>query len=278
MTTQPQVFEQPDLRTKDPSGSGSSYQHPVTGERVPSVTTISGLIDKSSFLVPWSAKLAAYFAADNMPTLMNIPDPDAIAEFIKAGAERERNKGRDLGSLAHNIIEALCRGQQIEIPEEVAHHVASWQTWLRRYVKRIVWMEQTVWSHQHKYAGTADVLVELHDGRICLVDYKTGSDVHEDAALQLTALARADVIVTTDGEFPMPRIDCAGVLHLPAQVITKTGKESVRGKWSFRPIPMRDEEWETFLALRRAHRWEKEQARDAMGGKQTTLPGFEGIE
>lgn len=270
MTTQPAVFEQPDLRTKEDQGRGSSYQHPHTGERVPSVTTISGLIDKSSYLVPWSAKLAAEFAADNLPTLMNIPDPDAIAEFVKAGAERRRNAGRDLGSLAHNTIEALCRGQQIEVPEEVQHHVKSWQEFIARYVKRIVMMEFTVWSHAHAYAGTGDALFEFKDGRMVLVDYKTGSDVHADAALQLMGLASADVVITTDGEAPMPQIDGLGVLHLPAPVFTKTGKVSVRGKWSFREVPMRPQEWETFLALRRAYQWEKEESRGALGGKQTS--------
>lgn len=268
-------FEQPDLRVKNHGGGGSSYQHPHTGEMVPSVTTISGLIDKSSFLGPWHASLAAQWAAANLPLLVSTfdqtKDLDQVIDLIKGGAKRAASEGRDLGSLAHNTIEAICRGEQPEIPEMVQHHVQSWTEFMTRYVKRVIWMEQTVWSHQFKYAGTGDVLFEFHDGRIALVDYKTGKEVHADAAMQLVALARADVIVTTDGEMPMPKIDELGVLHLPAPVRTPTGRVSVRGKWSYRIIPPEKHEnaWSSFLALRHAHDWEKNHAKESLGGKQT---------
>lgn len=267
-------FEQPDLRTKNRNGSGSSYQHPHTGVRVPSVTTISGLIDKSSFLVPWSAKLAAEYVVENLDTLTSIPDPDAVVETIKVGAEKKRSAGRDLGSLAHNTIEALCRGQQIDVPEECQHHVSSWLEWVGRYVDHFVLIEETVWNHTVGYAGTLDVLAKFKDGRNILVDYKTGKDVHADAALQLNALAKAECLITTDGEMPMPQIDGAGVLHLPAPVLTPTGRVSVRGKWSFREVRLRDIEWQTFQALRFAYDWEKVHSTSALGGKQTT-PAWE---
>lgn len=269
-------FEQPDLRGKSEQRTSSFYQHPHTGEQVPSVTTISGLIDKSAYLVPWSAKLAAYWAADHISELTGLTDPDAIAAAIQTGADKERSAGRDLGSLAHNTIEAICRGQQIAIPPEVEHHLKGWNEWMERYVRKMVFLEETVWSHRFKYAGTFDCIVEFHDGRIMLVDYKTGSKVHADAALQLNALARADVLVTTDGEQPMPRLDGAGVLHLPAPVLTAKGRPSTRGAWSFREIPLRDVEWHTFQALRFAYDWEKEHSKTAIGGKQT-MPALRAV-
>lgn len=275
-------FEQPDLRTKKKSGGGggSVYTHPHSGDQVPSVTTISGLIDKSGFLVPWSAKLAARFAFHNVELLAGMDHEDDAVAFIASGAGRMRSAGRDLGSRAHNTIEALSMGAQVDVEEEVAHHVRGWQEWLQAFrVKRIALIEFTVWSHRYRYAGTGDALVEHQDGSWTLLDYKTGKDVHEDAAMQLIALDRADSIITTDGEFPMPPVDRLGVLHLPAPILTPGGRESVRGKWSYRAIPRTGEEadahWENFLRLRAVHDWEKDYAPKALGGKMTSPPaGF----
>jgi hypothetical protein len=267
-------FEQPDLRTKTRgAGGGSVYRHPHTGLAVPSVTSISGLIDKSSFLVPWGVKVTAEWVSTHLDELAPIKDPDAIVEVIKAGSRKIRDGGKDLGSLAHNTIEALCRGQQVDIPDEVQHHVAGWLEWCAHYVESFILVEETVWNHTIGYAGTMDVLARFKDGRNVLVDYKTGKDVHADAALQLNALAHGECLVSMKGERPLPQIDGLGVLHLPAPVMTATGRVSVRGKWSYRPVEFRDIEWRTFQALRFAHAWEKEWSKTAIGGKQQRPEG-----
>lgn len=273
---EPVQFEQPDLRTKRKSGDGGSsvYTHPHTGAQVPSVTSISGLIDKSGFLIPWSAKLAGQYAYHNAEVLAGIDEPEVAAAFVAEGARLMRDKGKDLGSRVHNAIEALCVGAQVDIEDDLVHHVTGWQEWLTNYgVKRILLTEFTVWSHQYSYAGTGDALVEFGDGSWVLVDYKTGKDVHPDAAMQLIALVNADVIITTHGEAPMPKVHKAGVLHLPAPVMTPGGRVSVRGKWSYRDIPLEgeaaDQTWRTFLALRQAYEWEHTVAPKILGGKQT---------
>lgn len=271
-------FEQPPLRTRNTEGGGSSYQHPATGEKVPSVTTISGMIDKSSFLTPWAAKLAAQWVSQNMDRLVNLTDPDIVFEMVKKGAADLRHEGRDLGSLAHNTIEmlldAILAGQDLStvvVPEAVQHHITGWFEFITRWqVDAFVLIEETVWSHQHKYAGTLDAVVHSKVAGNILVDWKTGKSVYADSAMQLTALARADCLVSPDGERPMPQVDAAGIVHLPAPQLTPTGRPSVRGSWSYRPIPMREVDWETFLHLRAVYDWEKLHAKDALGGKQTT--------
>ena len=274
--TSPQ-FEQPPLRTQNTQGRGSSYQHPTTGEAVPSVTTISGLIDKSSFLTPWAAKMAAQWVSQNLPKLVQVTDPDIAFEMVRKGAADLRHEGRDLGSLAHNTIEslldAISNGRNmadVPIPEPVQHHITGWLQFIQNWqVDSFVLIEETVWSHQHKYAGTLDAVVHSRIKGNVLVDWKTGKSVYSDSALQLTALARADVLVSPAGEKPIPKIDAAGIVHLPAPVLTPTGRVSVRGSWSFRPVAMRDIEWETFLHLRQVYNWEKEHSKNALGGKQT---------
>lgn len=262
-------FEEPDLRTV--GRYGSSYQHPVSGEKVPSVTSISGLLDKSGFLVPWSAKLAAEWVAPNIEALAALPDDRTRITVIKEQAKLLREGNRDIGSLAHNTIEAILAGEDVKVDPKVQPQVNGFLEWRDEFVQQVIVVEATVWSYAHKFAGTLDLGVVLKDGTLALVDIKTGKDVHEDAALQIRALAGADTIISTAGELPNLPWQAGGVLHLPQPVLTATGKLSVRGKWSYRPIVLRDQEWETFLALRRALRWEKEEAGLAIGGKQTKL-------
>ena len=262
-------FAQPDLRITNSDGRGSSYAHPHTGERVPSVTTISTLIDKSSFLTPWGASTAAQWAANHMDELQSIRDPDVIMAAIKEGSEKIRHAGRDLGSLVHDTLEEIVKGAKVEIDPKVKHHIDGWLEFMEHYVEEILFVEMTVWSHRYKYAGTFDVICRFKTGEVVLVDYKTGAKVYDDAALQLNALARADVLITTAGERPMPKIDQLGVLHLPAPIMTPGGKESIRGKWSYREVPMREVEWETFLHLRAVYDWDHIYSKDAIGGKQT---------
>lgn len=269
MTVQP-VFEQPDLRTRNAFGSGSSYQHPQTGQRVPGVTSISGLHDKSNYLVPWAMKFVAQAAVDYWDELVNLNDPDARYHFLMAKANLAKDDGRNEGSLAHNTIEQLLAGQQVEIADEIKPRIDGWKTWVDRWVAEWLEVEATVWSHTFGYAGTMDALVRLKDGRVAMVDYKTGKDVHFDAALQLTALKNADVIVSTDGERPFIKPDVCAVLHLPRPVQTKTGRESVRGKWSYREVRTELEEMQCFLALKIAYDYEHQHANAAILGKQTT--------
>lgn len=260
-------FEQPILRMQGPNGS--YYQHPHSGEAVPSVTTISGLIDKSGHLTPWAAKLAAWWAADNFDLLQLCRDPDEIADLIIGGSQRRRDEAKELGSLAHNTIDGILDGKGGPIPDAVTHHIKGWTEWVSRYVDSFILTEATVWSHRYLYAGTLDALVKFKDGSTRLVDYKTGSQVHTDAALQLVALSKADCVVTTDGESPLPRIDGFGVLHLPAPAFTPTGRVSTKGKWSYRDINITEQEWTTFLCLRQVYDWEKKHSKKVLGGKQT---------
>lgn len=272
----PDTFEQPDLVVRSASGFGRAYRHPHTGVEVPSVTTISGALDKSGFLAKWAEKIAIETAVERRELFRSTMGDAELAAAVKTASEAKRTAGRDLGSHVHNTIEAMLKGRatlaEIEQSDpRLVHHVRGFAEWLGRYVARVLEIEATVWSHTHGYAGTLDLLVQLRDGRTALVDIKAGKDVREDAALQLAGLRFADCIVSTDGERPLPRVDVTGVLHLPAPVTTATGRVSVRGQWSFREIEESGvgEDWRCFLALREAKRWESSRKRTCLGGKAT---------
>jgi hypothetical protein len=91
-------------------------------------------------------------------------------------------------------------------------------------------------------------------GRLTLGDTKTGKGVYPEVALQLVALARAEFIITRDGEeLPLPAVDLLGVLHLRPR------------SWALLPVTPGDASWRAFLAARELTSWLAETAPTVLG-------------
>src|SRR5690606_14305224 len=82
-------------------------------------------------------------------------------------------------------------------------------------------LEQNVWSETHGYAGSFDFMARLKDPDtgergLYIGDWKTTrSGVHAEVALQMTAYANADYIITPEGEkLDIPELDGAVVVHV----------------------------------------------------------------
>jgi hypothetical protein len=74
---------------------GRVYEHPVTGEVVPSVTTVIKCLDKPA-LPRWSAKAAAEYADRQWKALSELGSEERVA-LIKGAPWRESGKGRRPG-------------------------------------------------------------------------------------------------------------------------------------------------------------------------------------
>ena len=70
-------------------------------------------------------------------------------------------------------------------------------------------------NHEHKYAGTCDLVVKI-DGKIWLLDIKTSNSLHTSYNLQLSAYAEA-----WNSYYPEEKIEHVGIIWL---------KSSKRGK------------------------------------------------
>lgn len=71
-------------------------------------------------------------------------------------------------------------------------HAEAYYGWKEANVARVVACERRCISHDHRYAGTADCLVELKTGELALLDYKSSKAGPWDGrklehALQLAA-------------------------------------------------------------------------------------------
>ena len=144
--------------------------HLESGLRVPGVTTVLGVLNKPA-LVPWANKLG----------LQGIN----VREYVDALA--------DVGKLAHAmVLEYLSGG---EIKAETGDYSRNtiglaencfikYLEWDRQHKIEPIYLEMPLVSERHRFGGTADFYGRI-DGRLTLLDFKTGKGIYDDYWIQL---------------------------------------------------------------------------------------------
>lgn len=202
--------------SREVRGKGRHYEHPITGQIVPSVTNVLSALNKPA-LPRWAAKVVAEQAVALAGSLQNL-DPVEAIDMLKASPWRSSTRAASRGTTIHERLEQLTLGRepQGDLTGEALEFSRGIEKFLASHDLKPWHTEVTVFGDG--YAGTADYLGEI-DGSPVLMDYKTGKGLYPEVALQLTALRYADLMVDADGEVSqMPQTD-----HGVAVLITKTG-------------------------------------------------------
>lgn len=248
---------------------GRYYAWPPTPPHefeAPSVTAILKTLPKE-WLVYWALKEAATYVADNRWALAKL-DYDGIIEVVKRAPWRGRDKKADIGTAAHAAIEThLAGGSLLELDGRSEGYALAGLSFLEDWHIGVVHSEATVYSREHGYAGTLDLIGRVGDSRLpTLIDFKTGKNAYPETALQLAAYAHADFIGTADGrELPMPTVGHACVVLLRPD-----------GTYEVRPAEIGAVQFETFLKLKWiSDRWLGDESKRAIG-PPLTVPGEEG--
>lgn len=234
------------LPTVDESALPGAEQALAEGLLVPSVTNVIDVLNKP-YLQTWYAKRAAEDAIEvvrNHPGLIEEKPRKALA-YIKGAAERTTKAAANLGDRVHNTVEALARGIEVPIDEDLRGYVRSWHRFVEDFSPEFVHLEATCFGEVESpdgdlgYAGTADFIAKIH-GLTVVGDYKTGKSIHTEASLQLAALAHARLITCEDENSvsQMPTVDVGAVVHL-----TATGYE-------LHAVDVQGPAWEAFSRLR----------------------------
>lgn len=234
------------------------YLHEGTGFKVPGVSAIKGMLP-SPALAGWFRKFTATYCIDNleMISLLAAQDESGAIDLVKNATQRHSRKAADRGTAVHFMAEQIMR-------DKLAGVKSSFQTtgddmdYLRnfaRFVKEFevepVAVERTVWSKEHDYAGTLDLLCHLkgYDG-LYIVDYKSGqSGIYSDAGIQQTGYRWADSYIDDDGEFQsMPEVAGAFGMWLRPD------------GWGLYPLRTDEVMWGVFQHLREVYRYTVEVA------------------
>ena len=245
----------PEIKTIKRSSS-RWYVDPRNGEKVIGVTSVLRMLPKP-FLQYWASKVVAETAVDNLGTVMNLVTADNRAgaiDFLKRSPGRSSGAAADTGTVIHGLVERLNRGEDIgPVHPDYEPWIDNYRRFLDDWQPTFVEVEATAWSNTFGYAGTLDAICTI-EGDTVLVDLKTGRGVYEATALQLSAYAHADYLLSPDGtERPIPDLDGAAVIHLRP--------------YFYSLVPVRTDEslFEVFKALLRVHLWDAEEKRGVIG-------------
>jgi len=169
-------------------------RYTIDGVEYPSVTELTGQLDKSAALMPWAVNNACKYVWDNLPdestpeTLNNCLDM-AKREYKNVSAE-----ACDIGSEVHEKIEMYIKhGRDAcgDMRPEVEHAFLAFLEWETENVDEWLESEMVVVSEQHGYAGTLDAIVKLKDGHIYCIDFKSSKGFYDGYAMQLSAYIQA---------------------------------------------------------------------------------------
>lgn len=186
---------------------------------VPSVTNILGNGIPKQALAPWNAKMVAEFAVKHRDEWGGLPEEAAI-DMLKRSPYRTTDRSARAGKIVHNAIEQYVEGVEHKTPTDKAlknQYLAS-IAFLNDFKVKARYSEVTIFSREHEYAGTTDLIgeatlpKEITRGRPKrgngIIDYKTGKRIYDEHSIQLNAYAFGDFIATQDGqEIPVPPID-----------------------------------------------------------------------
>jgi hypothetical protein len=243
----------PPLAVTDEVTGYRRYIHPVTGESVPSVTTIQKSLPKQDVLVPWAARMAAEHADANWARLSGLPHAERVHE-MKNAYQVYTDKRSAVGTEVHDLIDCWSTGVPFpEVTREAGRYATSFIKFMTSVRPEFIENEVTVWSRKHGYAGTADFIARI-DGQVVLGDVKSGKRLYPEVGLQLSALAHADFIIREDGsEEPLPPVDrLAGLLIRPRS-------------WKLQYVRHACECFDCFLAAKSVMEWMGYVADDVLG-------------
>jgi len=232
-------------------GRGHSYV--LDGRKVPGVTTILDNGIPKPALVGWAANtvadyvinrltlvdgqvvadqlvtdLRAYNESRKWPEKMSGEFPRVpLAKVLGTVQYAERDAAGNRGTEVHKLAEALTSGQEIEVPDELAGHVASYIRFLDDWDPTDALLERVVVNRRWGYMGRLDMIatfpfVDLPDGSKfggrTLVDIKTSrSGPFPEVALQLAGYRYCETQLLRGGEeIPMEPIDSCAVVWVRA--------------------------------------------------------------
>lgn len=183
--------------------------HDIDGKKLPSVTTILGILNKPA-LMPWAAKITAeavqqliydngiHNLLEGTVTLSFEDDAEGrkglenILLEAKKAHRTKKKEAADLGTLVHEAIQHWIESGGTMQPAEIADErvrmgLESFLAWGEQHDVEIVSFEQVV-SDKLSYAGRYDLLAKV-DGLLTLVDFKTSSGIWPEYWMQTAAYA-----------------------------------------------------------------------------------------
>ena len=204
-----------------------THRYRLDGRRVPGVTSIVGVLDKSGPLTRWAARTVAEYVWDNpdeTTRLLAGSREECVRSLIAVpNAVRDGAAGR--GSTIHAHAEAILRDHAADVDDTLVPVVQGIVRFLEEWEIDPILTEYACASREHRWAGTGDTIAHYrhpntgHRG-VLYADWKSGKNTYGESGLQFAAYVHAEFWGLDGDEHPIPDVDAVyGVHTLPGEAI-----------------------------------------------------------
>lgn len=177
----------------------NSHRYKIKGEKtyLISVTSATGIIDKSRVLINWALGLTGTYLRQYIETAGGsftsselIP---VIEEALNQHAVKKEEAG-SIGSIVHDWAEsfALAKGTDSPLPklpenvdDKVLRGIEAFLGWYTGHSIQFKSTEQMVYSKKYNYVGKFDCVANI-DGKNTLIDFKTSKAVYSEQKYQVS--------------------------------------------------------------------------------------------
>lgn len=172
---------------------GHKYTVYVDGEKVkcPSVTTVTGVVDKSGPIQSWAIKetLAVAKSLIQPGQYYSVSELEKIWEASRKASYVKKKEAAEVGTIAHQWLELFFNNQNPDMPPEDHPSypcVVAALAWVRDHDVKFTCNERPIYSIIHQVSGRLDG-VAFVDGKKSVIDFKTGNQIYGEAYMQTAA-------------------------------------------------------------------------------------------
>ena len=200
----------------------NSHRYKKAGEKtyLLSVTTITGVIDKSRQLIIWATRLARdyvkNYVADRIESqgeqaMFSSFEINEIADEACDQHNKVKDKAASIGSIVHefaeewgkfqigitkeqpsvkSIVTKKAKEEKLELDDEtvesISNGINAFLNWFESADVKYEHVEKLLYSIKHDYAGLTDGVGVVNSQHV-IIDYKTSKAIYDDQILQLSA-------------------------------------------------------------------------------------------
>jgi CRISPR/Cas system-associated exonuclease Cas4 (RecB family) len=158
------------------------------GNVLSSVTSATGIIDKSGALMGWTAKQMALYLILNwdIKKIKTEEEKLQIIELAKKEYRRLKQEAADLGTEIHSWVNEWIKGKKPSMPEneKVVNGITAFLKFQKEHKIKWIETERIVYSKKHGYAGILDAVGEI-EGKLALIDFKSSNGIYDEMRFQV---------------------------------------------------------------------------------------------
>jgi hypothetical protein len=182
------------------------FTHDGVRLRLPRVTSILRIIDRSNALMGWATRVERESFKAALEDILTEPgevDRQQVWDRISAKLAgkraymKARDQAADIGQAAHRMIHwhtlrmlGRQEGPEPAGPDGALRAAVAWMEWAKDVDFTPLYVEHFVYCPRCAYAGTCDFIGKVQ-GQVVLGDLKTGKAVYDESHLQVLSYRHA---------------------------------------------------------------------------------------